>query len=219
MPEPLSKSASVNGFDLHYWDWEGTGPVLVCLHPSRHYGRIWEWVAQALRPDYRVLALDQRGHGDSGRPASGNAAEDYASDVEALAVALGLDRFAIAGHSLGARTGMAYASMYPQRVTKLTLVGGPHFSTISPGSDVERWHTSARNLRSRPRRFASAAEARAALEAGYPQFSDEALDHEVRYNTRPTADGGVEWKYDPDWVADGLEHALDDLRPHAARIQ
>src|SRR5437762_12817525 len=81
MSSPLSQRVTVNGFSMHYWEWPGSGPTIVCLHPSGFYGRIWEWVAERLSPDYRVLAIDQRGHGLSQQPPSGNATVDYAADV------------------------------------------------------------------------------------------------------------------------------------------
>src|SRR5205809_664364 len=145
--EPRSETAHVNGFDLHYWDWPGSGPILVCLHPSGHYGRIWESVAQRLAPQFHVIAPDQRGHGDSGQPQSGNAAEDYASDVEALATSRDFQQVVLVGHSLGARAAMVHAAQYPERVSRMILVGGPHFSTIQPGADVQHWQTQSNNMR------------------------------------------------------------------------
>jgi pimeloyl-ACP methyl ester carboxylesterase len=68
------------------------------------------------------------------------------------------------------------------------------------------------------RRQPSAPQAVEAVRAQYPQFSQAALEHVVEHNTRSLPDGGVEWKYDPGFVAEGLRHALDDLRPYAARI-
>jgi pimeloyl-ACP methyl ester carboxylesterase len=217
--EPLSASLPVNGFDMHYWEWPGSGPTLVCLHPSGHYGRIWEGVAQQLAPQFRVLAPDQRGHGDSGQPTSGNGAEDYAADVEALAAGRGLDRIVLVGHSLGARTAMVHAAEHPERVSHMILVGGPHFSTIEPGADVAHWTGNSNAMRQRERHIASAEAAADVLRASYPKFTEADVQHAVRYNTQPAAGGGLEWKFEPAWVADGLMHALDDLRPYAARVR
>jgi pimeloyl-ACP methyl ester carboxylesterase len=217
---PDSQRVDLPDVSLHYWEWPGDPPPIVCLHPSSHYGRIWEWVAERLAPSFRVLAPDQRGHGDSGwiKPASGAGAEDYAADLEGLADNLGLERFVVAGHSLGARTGMVYAALHPARASHLVLVGGPHYSTIHPGADVEYWQNNARNTAARSRRQPSAAVAIEAVRTQYPQLSQAALEHVVEHNTRRLDDGGVEWKYDPTFVAEGLRHALDDLRPYAARI-
>src|SRR5436305_3572561 len=154
MSSPLSQRVTVNGFSMHYWEWPGSGPTIVCLHPSGFYGRIWEWVAQRLSPDYRVLAIDQRGHGLSEQPSGGNATVDYAADVAAFCAAAGLDRVVIAGHSLGARSGMVFAAEHPERVLALALVGGPHFGTIAPGEDVDYWRGQSERMRQRARRYA-----------------------------------------------------------------
>src|SRR5215510_7504463 len=57
-----------NGLTIHYFEWPGPKPNLVLLHPSSGYGRMWEATASALGSRCHVWALDQRGHGDSGRP-------------------------------------------------------------------------------------------------------------------------------------------------------
>src|SRR4030095_4365147 len=57
-----------NGLTIHYYEWPGPRPTLVLLHPSSGYGRMWQGTADALGSRFHVYALDQRGHGDSGRP-------------------------------------------------------------------------------------------------------------------------------------------------------
>jgi pimeloyl-ACP methyl ester carboxylesterase len=219
MTSPHSQYVTVNGFAMHYWEWPGSGPTLLCLHPSGFYGRIWEWVAAGLSPDYRVLAVDQRGHGLSQQPPDGNATVDYAADVEDFCQAAGLERVVVAGHSLGSRSGMVFAAEHPERVLALALVGGPHFGTIVPGEDVEYWRGQADRMRQRPRRYASLADAREVIRNQYPFYSAAALDHVAQHNTNPLPDGGAEWQYAPEWVADGLLHATDDLRVYAARLK
>jgi pimeloyl-ACP methyl ester carboxylesterase len=219
MNAPLSQHVSVNGFDMHYWEWPGRGPTIVCLHPSGFYGYIWEWVAQRLSPDYRVLAVDQRGHGLSRQPPDGNATVDYAADVEGFCEAVGLERVVVAGHSLGSRSGMVFAAQHPERVLALALVGGPHFGTIVPGEDVDYWQQQSARMRQRARRYASLVAARQVIREQYPFYSDAAVDHVAEHNTNRLADGGVEWLYEPAWVADGLLHATDDLRSYAADLK
>jgi pimeloyl-ACP methyl ester carboxylesterase len=114
---------------------------------------------------------------------------------------------------------MVFAAQHPERVAGLALVGGPHFGTIVPGEDVEYWRGQADRMRQRARRYASLADARQVIRDQYPFYSDAAVDHVVANNTRELADGGVEWLYAPEWVADGLLHATDDLRSYASGLQ
>ena len=60
------KFSTVNGLRLHYLDWENPGaPTIVMLHGLRSYAHVWDGVARPLADGYRILALDQRGRGDS----------------------------------------------------------------------------------------------------------------------------------------------------------
>ncbi len=84
-----------------------------------------EPVLDRFPPHVRAFAVSQRGHGDSDRPASGYAPEDYAADVVALLDALGLDRAVLVGHSSSTLTARAVAARNPERVAGLVLVGSP----------------------------------------------------------------------------------------------
>src|SRR5262245_55098369 len=119
-----------NGLVVHYHEWPGPRPVLVLLHPSSGYGRMSEWTADALGSSFHVLALDQRGHGDSGRPDGDYSAEEYAEDLYLFFQAMGIDRAVVAGQSLGGRVGQVFAARWPERVQALGLVGGPHPSNF-----------------------------------------------------------------------------------------
>ena len=67
--EPLTKGMTLsNGLKMRYYQWPGTGPNLVLLHPSSGYGRMWDMTARSLGGQLHVFALDQRGHGDTDRP-------------------------------------------------------------------------------------------------------------------------------------------------------
>ena len=121
-----------NGLTVHYYEWPGPRPNLVLLHPSSGYGRMWEWMAQALGPHFHVYALDQRGHGDSGRPDGDYSAEEYAQDLFLFVREVGIDTAIVAGQSLGGRVGMVFAATHPEHVEALGLVGGPHMSNFFP---------------------------------------------------------------------------------------
>jgi pimeloyl-ACP methyl ester carboxylesterase len=218
--EPKRKEASVNGIRMTYWDWESSGPTILLLHNSSGFGRIWDWLARALHPDFRVVAPDLRGHGDTDKPAGGYADEDHAADIEDLIRQLGLDWLIVGGYSLGSRVGMIYAAKHPGQVQYLLLVGGPPYAPlVADAAESQRVKLKAEEMRTSPRRFASLAEAKERLRNTRPYLSDAALDHILTYNTNRGAAGGVEWKYDPVSVAAGLAHITDDLNAYVKRLE
>src|SRR6516164_6838584 len=86
------------GHILHYYEWGDSGTNLVLLHGSGSYALQWEWVAEHLNPQLHVLAIDQRGHGDSGRPDGEYSAQVYAAEyprqcTAAMIFALHLSNF------------------------------------------------------------------------------------------------------------------------------
>ncbi|MDU9029803.1 alpha/beta hydrolase [Pseudomonas mediterranea] len=88
----------------------------------------------------RIIALDMAGHGHSGhRPAgAGYALWDYAHDVLQVAEQLGLQRFALLGHSLGAIVSLVLAGSLPERVTHLGLIDGIIPPTAQGDNAAER---------------------------------------------------------------------------------
>ena len=206
-----------NGLKLHYYEWPGAGPTLVFLHPSSGYGRMWEWTVDRLGGRFHVLALDQRGHGDSGRPDGDYSAEEYADDLYLFFRQVGIDRAVIAGQSLGGRVGMVFAATWPQHVRALGLVGGPHASNFFPTREatVSVLNSAHRMLESTTE-FPSREAALAALRSTRPRDREEARRHRVEHNMAPTPKG-VAYKYDKVRVAIGLAHMADDLRKYAAK--
>ena len=206
-----------NGLRLHYYEWPGPRPNLVLLHPSSGYGRMWEQTAHALGSRYHVWALDQRGHGDSGRPDGDYSAEEYASDLLVFFQAAGIDKAIVAGQSLGGRVGQVFAAVHPDRVQALGLAGGPHVSNFFPTRDetIKVLNAAHRMLESQTE-FASRASALAYLRALRPRDAESALRHRLEHNFVATA-VGVAVKYDNVRVALGLAHMADDLRKYAAR--
>src|SRR5216117_2152818 len=121
-----------NGLKVHYYEWAGSKPALIFLHPSSGYGRMWEATANHLGSRFHVYALDQRGHGSSGRPDGDYSAEEYADDLHLFFRHIGIDRAIVAGQSLGGRVGQVFAAVYPAEIQALGLVGGPHMSNFCP---------------------------------------------------------------------------------------
>jgi pimeloyl-ACP methyl ester carboxylesterase len=206
-----------NGLKLHYYEWLGQGPTLVFLHPSSGYGRMWEWTVDRLGGRFHVYALDQRGHGDSGRPDGDYSAEEYANDLYLFFRQVGIDRAVIAGQSLGGRVGMVFAATWPQHVQALGLVGGPHASNFfqTREATIGVLGSAQRMLESKTE-FPSREAALEALRATRPRDREEARRHRVEHNM-VSVPGGVAFKYDKVRVAIGLAHMADDLRKYAAK--
>src|SRR3974390_2154541 len=93
----------MRGLRFHYRDWapkKAGAPDLVLLHGYTSHARTWDSFAEAMTDRYRVLALDQRGHGESGwAPADRYGIEDMADDLAAFVKALGLKKFTLLGLS------------------------------------------------------------------------------------------------------------------------
>lgn len=206
-----------NGLTLHYYEWPGPQPNLVLLHPSSGYGRMWEETASALGSAFHVYALDQRGHGESGRPDGDYSAEEYADDLHLFFEQVGIDRAIVAGQSLGGRVGQVFAAVYPDQIQGLGLVGGPHVSNFFPtrAEVIKVLNASQRMLESQTE-FASRDAALAYLRVLRPRDQEPALRHRLEHNFAATATG-VAVKYDKVRVALGLAHMADDLRKYAAR--
>lgn len=115
------------GVRLHYIEWgqQTDKTPLLLLHGLASAARIWDLVAPTLARDRRVVALDQRGHGQSEKPDHGYDFATMSADDIAAVDALGLgERFAVAGHSWGANVALELAAAHPDRVAALILVDG-----------------------------------------------------------------------------------------------
>src|SRR5258706_13138256 len=119
----LERTVRVNGVTLHYLDWgPADAPPVVLLHGITGHARVWDYLAERLVPGRRVLALDQRGHGDRDAAPDGDSrGGTMADDVAAFSGGLGPARFALLGHSLGGRTGGQYARAHVARRPQHTV--------------------------------------------------------------------------------------------------
>ncbi len=102
---------------LHYLEWNPHAPrTIILVHGNSANAWWWEPVARAIAPKHRLLALDQRGHGDSewARPAAYSPA-DYANDISRLVahVTADADKPVVVGHSMGGLSVLAFARQHP----------------------------------------------------------------------------------------------------------
>lgn len=181
----------LNGQRFHYTEWGApTAPALILLHGVTGHARTWDDEAAALASRYRVLALDQRGHGDSDpSPDADYTVATLSADVAAFADALGLERVSVVGLSMGGRVAIAFAGTAPRRVDRLVIVDiGPDVAEAG----LKRVGT----LMARsPELFPSLEHALAFHRLTNPLYTEAMLRHRVEHGTRPV-EGGVTWKYD-----------------------
>ncbi|MFE3763902.1 alpha/beta fold hydrolase [Streptomyces sp. NPDC059104] len=108
------------GRKLSYLDFGGPGSPLLALHGHYNEASAFAPLAGALAPRWRVIALDQRGHGESDRaPAYGR--DGYVSDVAALHRHLGVGPVPVLGHSLGGVNAYQFAARHPDGVSALIV--------------------------------------------------------------------------------------------------
>ncbi len=124
---PTPSRATVAGLPFRYLDWGGDGPPVLALHGLASSAHWYDLVAPLLRDRYRVIAPDQRGHGQSAQAASGYDWPTLASDAIGLLDHLGLQTAAVVGHSWGANVALNTAALHPDRVTALVMIDGGFF--------------------------------------------------------------------------------------------
>lgn len=122
------ETLTLNGLPFHYREWASPGaspgaPSLVLLHGGLGNARHWDTLAQSLADRYRVLALDQRGHGESARSPRGQYTPDLITGGFAGFVGeLRLSRFPIVGFSFGGHVAYTFAAVHPNQVSRLVMV-------------------------------------------------------------------------------------------------
>ena len=114
------------GVRLHYTD-EGSGPPVILLHGFAVNADLnWRTpgITEKLRQDFRVISLDLRGHGLSGKPHDPNRyGLEMLRDVLRLMDHLQLERAHVVGYSLGGVIALRLATLYPERLLSLSLLG------------------------------------------------------------------------------------------------
>jgi pimeloyl-ACP methyl ester carboxylesterase len=193
--DPRSHHVQVNGLRLHHLDWGNAGrPVLVLLHGIRLHAHVWSHFCRAYRERFHILAVDQRGHGDSAwAPAGHYHLHDYYEDLRDVLEARGLRDVTLIGHSLGARVSMLYTHLHPEHVRRLVLVDmGAGLPAAIEKVDFSRVTETAP-----PKDFGSHAEAIAYLGGILRLAPPELIEESVAFGMRQREDGRWIWKYDP----------------------
>lgn len=194
LSQPADRYADVNGLRLHYLDWGGEGKQpLIMLHGIGRVAHTFDHIAPHFAGKYHVIAVDMRGHGDSGwDPKGAYLVEDYTKDIEALAAQLHLRNIVIWGNSTGGRVAQVFAGLHPELVA----------AVISEDVGPERPREIADGFTSRLKRedekgWASEDELLASLKGPNSRTPDDVLKAYVHYGSKKRPDGRVIWKRDP----------------------
>lgn len=117
------------------------GETVLLLHGFPQFADSWAEVAVALaKAGYRAIAIDQRGYSAGARPETVRdyAVDDLVADVLAIAIALGLERFHLAGHDWGGIVAWSLAARYPDRLQSLSIVSTPHVDALLEARRTDR---------------------------------------------------------------------------------
>ncbi len=107
---------------IAYREWgSAAARPLLLIHGITSSSLTWWRVGPALADQFHVVAIDQKGHGDSSKPAAGYRYLDQAQEAAAVCVALGLERPAVIGHSWGGGVAVAMATSTDLAVSRLVL--------------------------------------------------------------------------------------------------
>ncbi len=188
--EPVDKSIQVDGLTFHYLEWgDAANPTILMLHGSLQQAHSWDFVSLALSDKFHILALDQRGHGDSDWAPEGDySIEAQQKDLDGFVQACGLESFILIGHSLGGRNAFVWASRHQSTLKGLVIVDtGPE--TQRRGQDRIR------RFRELPDEMDSFEEFVERVQQ-YTGRSREQTLGALKYSIRKRPDGKWTWKYD-----------------------
>lgn len=122
-PGPKSRTVTLNRLELHYLDWgDEDKPILLCLHGSTGQAHAWDFLGEAIGEEWRMIALDMRGHGDTEWAQGDYTIASFADDIAAFVSYLDVPSIHLVGLSLGGIVAMTYTGRHPEKVAKLVLV-------------------------------------------------------------------------------------------------
>lgn len=124
---PTDRWVELNGIRFHYLDWGNQQlPHVVLLHGGSLTAHTWDMAALLLRDRCHLVALDQRGHGDTEWTPEDQLDKDNGAlmieDTRQFIEHLGYDRLTLVGMSMGGMNAIRYAARYPQRLVALGIV-------------------------------------------------------------------------------------------------
>ena len=206
---PEDRYVLLNDMRFHYLNFPGAdAPVILFLHGGALSAHTWDLVCTALRNDYRCIALDQRGHGDTDWSEQMDYSRDaHCRDIASFVDALWLGSVVLVGQSLGGLNALTFTARNPSLVSALVLVDvGPEVNVDGTRRITDFVATSAQprpleDFIERARQF-------------NPRRDVRLLRRSLLHNLRQLPDGSYTWKYDQRPFMNGAraERTMQELR-------
>lgn len=190
---------------LRTWGWgDPAHPLVLCLHGAYDHGRMFDGLAPRVAAlGYHVVAVDFRGHGDSGPLDTGFAWTLIHLDLALLIDRLDAGPVGFVAHSFGGGQATGVAGAFPELVRWVVNIDGlgPPAAAMAPPDSIgeavqQSFDRTDRALLGSRRPWASLADMAAYRGRNNPRLPPEWVDHLVRHGARP-AEGGWVWKADP----------------------
>ncbi len=216
--------------DFHYIDWGGSGPLAHFAHATGFCAGVYTPLAERLRPQLRVMGMDDRGHGKTQAPADPKKIKTwdiFADDLERFFEHLGEPVIAL-GHSQGGVASLLVAVRRPDLVRALVLID----PTILPFSWMAPWFLAKKTglakfvpIAYRAARRRRIWPDRETLMAAYGSklpfrvWKDGFLEAYVADGTKETNKGMVELRCDPIWESRVFAACSHDVWRYIPRLQ
>jgi pimeloyl-ACP methyl ester carboxylesterase len=204
-PEPdRAELLDLGRTTIRLWHWGDAGkPPVLLVHGGWDHGRMWDGVAPRIAGlGYHAVAIDVRGHGDSGRlHTSGTYWQMFQLDLAQVARYLG-PPVRVIGHSFGGGLSMSMAAGLPDHVDRVVNIDGlgppPEMMIVEDhAASASQWIKDAERLWSEPaREYGSAEEMAQKRKAINTRLPIEWCRHLARHGSTPGPGGGLIWKSD-----------------------
>jgi pimeloyl-ACP methyl ester carboxylesterase len=207
---------SINGLRFRYFEWgDKDAPPILLLHGFSSTAVAWRSVGEALADRYRVVALDQRGHGATEWDAQGRyTIGDFVSDAREVSQRLHLAPFILVGHSMGGSIAYTYASTYPDDVTRLVIEDAAPRPANDPRPPMQPMPAPV---------FASRADVAASVREALPLMREESVQERVDIYYVERSDGTWGFRADVENVRKALfganQRGYETLWGHVKNIQ
>jgi pimeloyl-ACP methyl ester carboxylesterase len=204
---PTSHSFISQRLKLHYVDWGNpSAPPLLLIHGGQDHCRSWDWVADRMRADWHVMAMDLRGHGDSAwSPDAEYSMTAYVYDLAQIIHQLELAPLTIVAHSLGGNIALRYTGLYPEHVRRVVAIEGLGPSPKMLADRLQKplaqrwreWILQRRAVSGRaPKRYATIDDALERMRSENKYLTAEQAQHLTRHAASRNEDGTWSWKFD-----------------------